>query len=478
MKLYSFAFGLLVVTGCVYNPRFVPTAVHYNTVVADTNNKLLLLNIARSSNGEPLYFTRISAMRSAITLAANGSVGTSLPESDVTVADTNAVSAVGAASSQIVETASRGVNTVSPMLGGSIQTAPSFDYEILDTQEFANGIQTEIPQSTVATYLELNWPDRLVASLLIQRVELLDEDGVLVSDRVENDPLSTGENLQWRNFMRCYPFLVKPQAQETTLFTGVTRESISGLANLDLFDNDDWSFEDTVKNNDIPFILSPRSDDNGDPVVDSDGRQVFEEQSPLNDDQLALTTDQAGILGFEKICSKEEEDEIFAADSDALRADMTLLPVEFRDVEQRPPEQYRITYRSVEAVFRYLGDCLRIQQSEGSFPCRYRASEFEGNDGMSVDQNFIFLAYKDNELNRSEFDVEIDYLGENHRVPRFVNLATNPIPFCESLISVEECRVRGSVNQSMQTLAFLNQLLNLQKSREDGPVTSTVRVVP
>jgi len=63
------AIGAIALSGCAsYNPRFAPTAVHYNKVVEDANNELLLLNIIRASERRPMYFTRISALRSNFTV--------------------------------------------------------------------------------------------------------------------------------------------------------------------------------------------------------------------------------------------------------------------------------------------------------------------------------------------------------------------------------------------------------------------------
>jgi hypothetical protein len=58
-----------------------------------------------------------------------------------------------------------------PSVGGQIVTGPSFDINILDTQAFYQGVLQEVPFSTVETFINQGFDNRLLMRLLIERIE-------------------------------------------------------------------------------------------------------------------------------------------------------------------------------------------------------------------------------------------------------------------------------------------------------------------
>jgi hypothetical protein len=227
----SFALALcLPLAGCAMQGTVERQTVEYNAAAAQMANDLTLLNIMRAEEELPIYYTSISRLTGSIQLTASGGfnaqikqasavnttsaqdmvakttgtttttttgmtgssmtatpMGTSgvnggLPAGGPTVTTGSGTSSTiaTAPTSSLVNTvtdlASRAVtsggNVYMPSIGGQIVTGPSFDINILDTQTFYQGILTEIPFSTVDNYLDQEYYDnQLLIRLLVDRLE-------------------------------------------------------------------------------------------------------------------------------------------------------------------------------------------------------------------------------------------------------------------------------------------------------------------
>src|SRR5438132_14094379 len=54
------------VAGCTFGRRVGSDPVEFNKSLADANNRILLLNVARASKKHPLYFSEVSELNEAL----------------------------------------------------------------------------------------------------------------------------------------------------------------------------------------------------------------------------------------------------------------------------------------------------------------------------------------------------------------------------------------------------------------------------
>lgn len=113
--------------GCKIPDQFADRAVDYNKSVEDAENGQLLLNIVRASLGRPLHITALSQVRGNMSATAQLSGNAGL-EFGPNVSNKRALS-------------------VSPSF--SVANNPSFDVAVLNTREFANGFLTPIDLKTI-----------------------------------------------------------------------------------------------------------------------------------------------------------------------------------------------------------------------------------------------------------------------------------------------------------------------------------------
>jgi len=408
-----------------YNSRFVPTAVHFNTVVEDTNNELLVLNIIRASERRPMYFTRISALRSNFTVGGGIGVNTAFPQEDVT----RQTSEVGQATSSLTETLSRGVNSVSPTASASYSHTPGFDYQILDSQDFYRGILTPITTETAAHYMQQGWSRNLISMLTIESIEIRDKSGVKDPIKYDNDPDTYDSdpdvetNLKkFQSFLKCVNITPLERSANETVFAGVDQSKIMSLEDLDLFNEARWAIGSKTRTdgNTGKVILSRSQSDTlkiGEPA---DKPECFEIKKALKDKTFTPTTETVQV----PLNNTPSPTGLLASSED---------------------REVHVTMRSLSGVIYYLGECLRA----GEEACTYQSS--------SNEKRYI-----------SKITEKSRHTG---------NL---PIAFETSLYSktymVPEGDVEGE-DRTFTSLTFVNQMLNLQKAASAAPSTSTVRLV-
>jgi hypothetical protein len=171
--------GSLLLTGCAMQAAVERQTVEYNTAAAQMTNELTLLNIIRAKEELPIYYTSISRLSGSLQVTASGGfnaqVRTSSPLDTGATSSTVTSSPGTSATTSLTDMASRAVtsggNLLVPSFGGQIVTGPSFDINILDTQTFIQGILTEIPFSTVDNYVDQDYDNQLLMRLLIERLE-------------------------------------------------------------------------------------------------------------------------------------------------------------------------------------------------------------------------------------------------------------------------------------------------------------------
>lgn len=107
-----------------------------------------------------------------------------------------------------------GINEAGPESGNAatsagISSGPSFDVAVLNSQEFQRGILQPLSAALVSYYLEQGWPHDYIAALFIERIEFTAAGdhgqfrrGDLIA-QLENDP-DEAEAAAFGRFLRCY----------------------------------------------------------------------------------------------------------------------------------------------------------------------------------------------------------------------------------------------------------------------------------
>ena len=405
----------IMITACAsntYNPRFVPTAVHFNKVVEETNNELLLLNIIRASERRPMYFTRISALRSSLSSGGTIGVNSALPQQDSTEAITNA----GGTTTQIVDTVSRGVNTVTPSASATFSITPSFDYEILDSQDFYRGILQPIPVETLAHYMLQGWSNDLVAMLAIEKIEIRKKNTNEVIKTYDNDPDNSQEALEFRDFLSCAPLEAREQSSSKVIsFQSINNSNVNTLEHVDLFENSGWAF------NDKDQLTLSRA--NNDTLAFGDKSAACRDITLQPLIRGNVTPDFSAFTLSNNFVTQEV---------DNIGSPTQLLVV------SNDYDVY-ITTRSIHGILYYLGECLRASNENCAYPDNRQKAITTIT--QSKPENGYFL--------------KTSLYGKTYYIP--ANDSDN--------------------DRTYQSLAFVNQLLNLQKTASASPTTTNVRVV-
>lgn len=205
------AAGVLL-SGCAFQKRVHNIAIDYNEAVASTSNELTFLNIVRAKEEHPLHFTTISAMRGGVSMTLAGELAVGIRGQGLT-------SDFDDEGAPTKTQTTRGVETPSPKLSGSFTTGPSFDVGILNTQEFQRGILTPVPAKIVGHFLEQGWPPEYLTALFVERVEfVLSKDqhdrakGYIIKTLV-NDP-DEPEIKEFTAFLNCYVLGAASTARE------------------------------------------------------------------------------------------------------------------------------------------------------------------------------------------------------------------------------------------------------------------------
>ena len=200
-------------TGCVGPPVLERQVLGYDEVTKTLDEKLLLLNIARVSNQEPVHFTSTSSIAATFnwtaTLGASGEV-----------------------------TESKGTNFLNLNIGGSASENPTFSISPISGKEFAERVATPF-QDTIFEFLVFQGAriDQ-VMRLMAAGIEVQTPDGRFVRF-IENDPRRPQEyeefrriaaHLQWLNENR--QLFVRPLVFDETLIADFkTAPSASDINN-------------------------------------------------------------------------------------------------------------------------------------------------------------------------------------------------------------------------------------------------------
>jgi hypothetical protein len=202
----------VAISGCVGPPVLERQVLGYDEVTKTLDEKLLLLNIARVSNQEPVHFTSTSSIAATFnwtaTLGASGEV-----------------------------TESKGTNFLNLNIGGSASENPTFSISPISGKEFAERVATPF-QDTIFEFLVFQGAriDQ-VMRLMAAGIEVQTPDGRFIRF-IENDPRRPQEyeefrriaaHLQWLNNNR--QLFVRPLVFDETLIADFKNTPSAGDIN-------------------------------------------------------------------------------------------------------------------------------------------------------------------------------------------------------------------------------------------------------
>jgi len=188
----------IAVSGCLGPPVLERQVLGYDEVTRALDEKLLLLNIARVSNNEPVHFTSTSSIAATFNWTTTLSAGGEVMES-------------------------KGTNFLNLNLGGSASENPTFSISPISGKEFTERVATPF-QDTIFEFLVFQG-GRIdqVMRLMAAGIEVQTPDGRFVRF-IENDPRRPKEyeefrriaaHLQWLNDNR--QLFVRPLVFNETL---------------------------------------------------------------------------------------------------------------------------------------------------------------------------------------------------------------------------------------------------------------------
>ena len=265
----SFFLGVILISAalaaCSLNERIADHAVDYNKTVEEANNSLLLLNILRAKDRQPMHFTALTSVLGRLTFKTTESLSLRIPFGNPFVTD---------AASTI---------QLTPSLDVSQTSSPSFTVNTLDKQEFMRGILTPIDISVFEFYWHQRWPPEVLLHLFIHDVDITYDpwaastpypEGAKI---LENDLLwvaskkgtSAGEpnwgskpgnevkdaNITWKALYKADPWAASTlyRAGTTILANGLIWESLSGGTSGTVINEPTWGWNpgETVGDNGI-----------------------------------------------------------------------------------------------------------------------------------------------------------------------------------------------------------------------------------
>jgi len=498
------AMGLcLLLSSCAMQGTVERLTVEYNTAAAQMANELTLLNIIRAEEDLPIYYTSISRLTGSVQLTASGGFNAQLkqaspvqatsatdamakttgtttttatgtttsmmtttpqglagaqPMSGPTVAagsGTSSITTVAPTSSMVntvTDLTSRAVtsggNVYMPSVGGQIVTGPSFDINILDTQVFYNGVLTEIPFSTVDNYLDQEYYDnQLLIRLLVDRLEFRLKNPVehyqhpagtlaKVMHNVASGIDENGNDMaeEFANEVACFKLtgLSEKKPDKTLAPLSRVTEYTDGKQRA-IRIQDLAAFDGTKLDIDRPIPEDPASDHKVLIVRPSTEKRVAHIDLLKNCKNPVRIADPPETLPstHDAVPAEPPADSLYAG------AGHIWLPSEDSDGAVLVPVDIRIIFRSPDGVLKFLGRYLYSVEHDPTHTFRLGQQPLFSVNG------------------KGPALVRTEVLGKHY------------------FIADDENRRRNMI-----VLGLAEQLINLQKSATDRPVTVPVQVVP
>jgi hypothetical protein len=308
---------MMFVASCSLGPYVSDGSIDYNRTVEKVTENVIVTNILRGRDAEPLFFSDLSQIRGSFQISAAGQASWPFGPFVHNVSRTNSVQ-------------------LGPM---SVQSSPTFDIAPLNTKQFAQGISEPINTNELWFFLQRDFDLDVILPLLVSKVTILTRTG---NPKDPSKPLVREEKAHLPDVLRewiasaatgrwpkvvVYSRLsqVGPPLPLTVLRTGnvITELSQASTSNLDVKVQDGTvRLYKTSKHN---ALCIPRPDD------------------PEHYEAVGIVSGSLAS-GPSPIDVPETDDACVAATTDPVPPAI-----------DRPLQRKLVYLRSVEAIFYYLG---------------------------------------------------------------------------------------------------------------------------
>lgn len=420
---------LLLTTGCATQKEIASQAEKGSLATEDANNRLMLLNVVRAYHRYPMHFVRFNSLRGPIGIGAPTVTVPTPFGPDFT--------------SQIYN-----VSTTIKF------DQPSFDLQLLDTQDFYRGLMAPIKPDLMQYFLEQGWPQQLILYLFVREIETFAADGT----REEH----------WINY---------PQNREA--FDRFRRK-------LGEFHGCEWTIhhENSAVKIGPPIVIEPSTSPEKLAALKTAGVDLV----PSGTNAATTLTFQIQVAKhtpqLKLVPGSKDRSCVFLDGKTQARA--MIKSVEDKDSKSDQSGTTVFTLRSVEAILYFLGEVAR-RQLDGTL------------DGQKAD--VVFLAYQG--VRNVQPDAGTSAVGKasersatslqaqsaSASPPRQKEVVTVPLFVLErnasgdAAVAVSYDGARYSIpkgqsgGRSMHVLSLLTQLVALQNKGMDQPSTQAVRIV-
>ena len=423
--------SLFILGGCAVVDQYSSRAIEYNEQTAASKNSLILLNILRAAYREPLQFTDISTVTG--TASAQGSLSADIP---LRIGGTHFVTP------QILS-----LNPSAAVSGG-----PNFSVANLSTQEFYQGLQAPVSAQVVANYAPAGVSPQVLLPLLVSEITFDEPNQVSV---LRNTGSTAASIMGFRDFTKQLlkrglsvavtdaepewigPVLSAKEASDTKLLAGLAQAMSASDSPL--------SFQ---------AVKSPEG-------AAGDGKF-----------RLGKAYSKKATLCFRnKEFPLKEKEPDYEVSNKNINFHANVLQIPGRKDIEIPKNMYcgvlksetelaskrsvsrksGVTLRSVEQIFLFLGDVVRI--------------ELGLNDGIetdlhdsdnSIDKNIPLYLFKVEQRLPANGEISANFRGI------FYTVATDP----------------SGADASSQVVAILSDLMALESSAKSLPAPNVIAVAP
>jgi len=154
-------------SACQYSPDISDRTMAYNHAVADTNNKLLLLNIVRASQRSPTYYSRLEGDTATASVTPNFSLALPLLKGSSKEID-SALGPAGATATGLKNVSTFGA--ITSALGFSASEGNVLNLQTLDDQKYQNGMMKPLTFEVMKTYFDEGYQRDLVMLLFVSKI--------------------------------------------------------------------------------------------------------------------------------------------------------------------------------------------------------------------------------------------------------------------------------------------------------------------
>lgn len=394
-------------SGCVsMQPTMTSFSLDYNRVIADTRNRMILLNIVRSAYREPTYYTAVSQIEGSLNMQAS-------------------------ISGQIANLAGGEATAFTPTISGTFTNAPLFTIVPLNSEEFAKGMLQPIDPDTIQLFLSQGWRERILAPLLVQKVECIYDDRVVAE--IANEPGSFGGLVTPEEFAAIRFYTGKADANTEYKLTVPSAEALKEITGgaLDKFDLK----LDKVPADQTLAVIS----------VSAQGSQHLEAQLPDQFRDECRARFKATLERQPKLTQRFKVDTVDVTHL-AMREQVSAGGGGAASV--RGQIALNVVFRSPDGIVYFLGERLRAKLESGTRP-----AAAGGDTLFDVDRNAS-----------GPVAVTVMHRGQHWTIPALE-------------IEREAGATRAPVDRSLEVIALLNQLISVQTSlKEFSRAPSSVRV--